>query len=98
MDSVDEGVAAEVAEAGEASAVVDELVPAAEGVAVEQPLVWKELLGGKELGNDALGIVGDASAAAVGMGDAHEIGVQAHEEALGGESHGWTPRAGRDST
>jgi hypothetical protein len=49
-----------VAEAGEAAAVVHELVPAAESVAVEQSLVGKELLGGEELGDDALGVVVDA--------------------------------------
>jgi hypothetical protein len=56
---------------------VDELVPAAHRVPVEQPLVRKELCGGEELGDDALRVVGDASPASVGVGDAHEVGVEA---------------------
>jgi hypothetical protein len=47
VDGVDEGVSADVAEAGEATAVVDELVPAAQRVPVEQPLMGKELPGGE---------------------------------------------------
>jgi hypothetical protein len=46
-------------------------------------------------GDDAFGVVGDAPSSAVGIRDAHEIGVQADEETLGGESHSWAPRADR---
>jgi hypothetical protein len=77
---------------------VDELVPAAEGVAVEQSLVRKKLPGGEELGDDAFGVVGDAPTSAVGVCDAQEVGVEAHEEGFGGEPHGCAPCADGGST
>jgi hypothetical protein len=98
VDGVDEGVAADVAEPREAMAIVDELVPAAEGVAVEQPLLGPELRRGEEFDDDALSVIGDAPAPAVGIRDAQEVGVEAHEEALGGKSHGKAPRTDGGST
>jgi hypothetical protein len=87
-DGLAERIAADRPKAGEAAAVGDELVPAAGGVAVEEPPGGQQLAALHAVLDNLPGVVGDASAAPVAVGDADEVCVEAHEEALGGESHG----------